>query len=60
LLARENGDVKAALLIFLFVVGTLAFKQAWDGKRSPQQQVDICRGCCRVLGYMAIVGYATP
>jgi len=60
LLARENGDVKAALLIFLFVVGTLAFKQAWDGKRSPQHKWIYAAVAVVCWVTMAIVGYATP
>lgn len=30
--------MKTGLLIFLFVAGTLSFKQIWDGKRSLLQK----------------------
>ena len=34
----ENPNMKTGLLIFLFVAGTLSFKQIWDGKRSLLQK----------------------
>ena len=55
----DTSDMKTALLIFLFVVGTLAFKQVWDRDRSLQEKW--MYGGIAVTSWigMAIVDYVT-
>jgi hypothetical protein len=57
---KENPNMKTGLLIFLFVVGTLSFKQMWDGKRSLRQKW--IYGALAVTCWiaMAMVGHALP
>jgi hypothetical protein len=52
--------MRTALLIFLFVVGALAFKQVWMPAQSRQNQClygALAVGCWIA---MAVVGYAAP
>jgi hypothetical protein len=52
--------MKTGVLIFLFVVGALAFKQVWIPRQSSQSKrlYGALAVACWIA--MAIVGYATP
>jgi hypothetical protein len=52
--------MKTGLLIFLFVVGTLSFKQVWRPRQSLQNQClyGALAAVCWIV--MAIAGYGMP
>lgn len=53
--------MKTGLLVFLFVVGTLAFKQVWsDSSRSTRAKCLNAALAVACWVAMAAVGYGTP